>query len=84
LIIRIPGVKEKRIFYPVASIDIFPTIAELIGEMTFQGYAITRESLFRNEKLQRDIFSEHLKRASLFLGKFRLFRNEKGVMNYTI
>jgi arylsulfatase len=79
LIIRIPNVRGNHICYPVALVDIFPTISELVGEKYISKLKQFRgESVFHNEKLHRELFSEYSDRTSLIFDNFRLFRNAKG------
>jgi len=52
--------------------------------MIFQAIPIRGESMFRNKKLQRELFSEYPDKASLVVDNSRLFRNAGENMNYMI
>jgi len=76
LIIRIPEIKGRVVENPVALIDIFPTICELLGYKNapmlkrFRG-----KSVFSETKLQQDLYSEYNNRFSLIVDNFRLFQD---------
>lgn len=76
LIISIPEIKGKVVENPMALIDIFPTICELLGYKNapmlkrFRG-----KSVFSETKLQQDLYSEYDNRFSLIVDNFRLFQD---------
>lgn len=76
LIISIPEFKGRVVEDPVALVNIFPTICELIGYKNapmlkrFRG-----KSVFAETKLQQDLYSEYHNRFSLIVDNFRLFQD---------
>jgi len=76
LIIRIPKIKGRVVENPVALIDIFPTICELLGYKNIPMLKQFRgKSVFSETKLQQDLYSEYNNRFSLIVDNFRLFQN---------
>lgn len=79
LIIKLPKLGRGINRYPVVSLDIFPTVVELLGYKndrilrTFQG-----KSVFGKRRLQEELFSEYDNRHSLIIDNLRLFSNVNG------
>lgn len=76
LIIKIPGVKGRRMSAPVALIDVFPTLAHLTGAREpVQLRRLRGQDIFGAENPSRELFSEYPDRTSLIVGRYRLFQN---------
>jgi len=78
LLMKVPGIRGRVIQYPVASLDLFPTIMELLGYKNSPLLEQLRgKDLLGEHKEPRELFSEYDNRASLIFGDFRLFHKAK-------
>jgi arylsulfatase A-like enzyme len=74
LIIKIPRYKGKLITYPISSVDIFPTILDLLGYKKYiLQLKLRGESLLKKRNITYLQFSEYPKIYSLIKGNWQLY-----------
>jgi len=78
LIVKIPNKKEKYIDYPVSSLDIFPTILEILGYQELAAHLELRgKSLLMKRGPDYVQFSESFDSSSVIKQGWRLFIDSK-------
>lgn len=80
LILKIPGQRHELINSPVSSVDIFPTILDLLGyKEDISKLKLRGQSLLTKRDIDRVQFSEYEDRYSVIKNKWRLYiNNSKG------